>query len=236
MDRERDFTKNTKSLSEKSREIEEKKDVEIGGVSLVVYKDVFDPSVFFSSQQFGEILREYVKDKNIQTFCEIGTGTGLVSVFVALENPDLSLTISDVNPNAVENAKENVEKHNLSARVTVFESDVFSAFEGRRFDAIFWALPFGHLDSNESIDYVGMQTFDPGYRAIEKYFAEGDRYLNPDGELLYVFSDKLGNRKLLDEILDKNGWKSDMVSEAKGFEGEEEIVMPVFSAKKISSG
>lgn len=47
--------------------------------------------------------------------------------------------LCDVNADAVENAKGNVEKHNLSARVEVLQSDVFSGLGGK-----FLMRFFGH--------------------------------------------------------------------------------------------
>ena len=57
-----------------------------------------------------------------------------------------------------------------------------------------------------------MQVFDPGYRAIRKFFNTGKNFLKPGGQLLIGFSSDLGNQELLDEIAKQAGLNLEIVA------------------------
>jgi len=92
-------------------------------------------------------------------------------------------------------------------------------------------LPFSYLSPEDSVDVVDVQTFDPGYKAIEKYFAEGERYLSQSGTLLFGFSPELGHWKLIEQIAVRYGWTLELVVEHRGIE-KSEVTMQIYSAIK----
>ena len=68
------------------------------------------------------------------------------------------------------------------------------------FDSIFWSLPFGYLDPGAKLNFEEMQVFDPGYRAIRKFFQTAKSHLKPSGKLFVGFSSDLGHKDLLIDL------------------------------------
>lgn len=173
--------------------------VKLEGHEFAIDAKVFHAGHFPSSSWFATELRDIVKhDKK---FCEVGCGSGVISCLLALANPKLEITATDINPHATENTKLNAKKLGLSTKIKAFAGDVLDSINPKSyFDSIFWALPFGFLDPGTEISLEEAQVFDPGYRAIRKFFKSAKKYLKPKGRLLIGFSSDLGNRALLDEI------------------------------------
>ncbi len=221
----------TKTLTEKSRALQEPTTISACGMELVLYPHVFDPSIFFSSCWFSTTISDYIARHQIKTFCEVGTGTGIVGLTAALNNVSLTATLCDLNPDAVNNARANVEKYTLLSRIEVVQSDVFSGLIDKTFGAIFWSLPFGYVSPETPVDIVDVQTFDPGYTMIDRYFKDAETYLNQNGTLLFGFSPEIGHWELIEQIAAKYGWKLTLVSEHTGIE-KSGVTMQLYSAVK----
>ena len=95
----------------------------------------------------------------------------------------------------------NAKNLGLTNRIDVTTGDVLDSISNSNlFDSIFWALPFGFLNTDTKISLEEMQVFDPGYRAIYKFFRTGKRFLKPNGKLLIGFSPDLGHQDLLYDL------------------------------------
>ena len=57
---------------------------------------------------------------------DLGTGSGCIGITLALMRPSLHVDLADISPEALEVARVNVDKFQLSDRVRCFESDLFS--------------------------------------------------------------------------------------------------------------
>ncbi len=73
-----------------------------------------------------EILKEIKQPKVI----EIGTGSGIISVMLALLIEDIEIVAVDINEKALELAKENAIKHNVDHKITFMHSNLFENVEG----------------------------------------------------------------------------------------------------------
>lgn len=219
----------TKELAAFSRSATEKGEVTILGRVFTVLPKVFDPRIFFSTAWFADNVAKFVKGES--DFCEVGCGTGAVTITALIENKDLKAVAVDINCNAVENTKQNIDHYELSQRVKVFESDVFDGIpDGLKFDSIFWAMPFGYLDEKEEVDIVDLQTFDPGYRAIKKFFKTAHNYLKPTGRILVGFSHEIGTDELLEKLTQENGFKLTLLATEEGTE-KSPVTMQIYQAK-----
>lgn len=179
---------------------------EINGYKFSIHSKVFHAGLFPSSSWFASELCTLLK--NDSHFCEIGCGSGVISCLTALSNPKLEITATDINPHATENTEINATQLNLLHRIKTFTGDVLDSIEATpQFDSIFWALPFGFLDPGIDISFEEAQVFDPGYRAIRKFFQTAKLYLKPNGRLLIGFSSDLGHPDLLEEIAKENSFK-----------------------------
>ncbi len=186
----------------------------IDGKEFSIHPAVFNPGHFPSTAWFASVLKEKVTGQ--KDFCEIGCGAGVETCLVALANPNIKIVSTDINPFASENTKFNAEKLGIGDRVEIANGDVLDGVEkGKKFDSIFWALPFGFLDPGAKISLEDMQVFDPGYRAIRKFFNTAKNFLKPGGQLLIGFSSDLANQELFEELAKDTGIKIEIVAETE---------------------
>ena len=188
----------TKKFLEENHQTDWEK-ININGNALFIHPKVFHAGHFPSTAWFGSELCNLLK--NDSNFCEVGCGSGVISCLVALANPKLQIIATDINPYASENTKLNAEALGLQSRFTVLTGDVLDSIKSEAyFDAIFWALPFGFLDPGTEISLEEAQVFDPGYRAIRKFFQTAKHHLKPNGKILVGFSTDLGHLELLEVL------------------------------------
>jgi len=184
----------------------------VDGKEFSIHPAVFNSSSFASTAWFAQVVKEQVQGQ--KDFCEVGCGAGVESCLVALANPDMQVVSTDINPFASENTKFNAEKLGVGDRIEITTGDVLDGVASvKKFDSIFWALPFGFLDPGTEVTMEEMQVFDPGYRAVRKFFNTAKNFLKPNGQLLIGFSSDLGNQELLEELAKQAGLKIDTVAE-----------------------
>jgi len=109
------------------------KTVELGisGHKIVLFRGVHPPS------KDSVFMYETLKGRLSGSVLEIGTGTGLIPVM--LGSNGTRWTCTDVSVRALENAKLNLRKNGIEARI--LHSNIFDGIEGS-FDAIIWNFPF----------------------------------------------------------------------------------------------
>lgn len=156
------------------------------------YKDAeFDvPDTVYCPREDSELLAKAIEEMNLQgkNVLEVGCGSGLLSVLMAKNGA--VVTSADINPDAVEAAKNNAVKNN--AKITAFVSDMFENIT-EKFDLIVFNPPYLPDDDNE-LTYSGGET---GREVIEKFICDVKRFLNNDGIVLMVISSLTGEREVL---------------------------------------
>lgn len=171
----------------------------INGIEFAIHPKVFHAGHFPSTAWFASELSSLIKKDS--SFCEIGCGSGVISCLLALAHPKLKITATDINPHASENTQLNAQNLGVLPRMTVLTGDVLdSILPNVTFDTIFWALPFGFLDPGKPINLEEAQVFDPGYRAIRKFFQTAKNHLKSNGRILIGFSPDLGHLSLIEEL------------------------------------
>lgn len=159
---------------------------------------VFSPFLFEDTYFFEQHLPSQIN----ADFLEIGCGTGLISIFKALDG--LNVVATDINTDAIVNTKINALLHSVESRVNVLNSDLFKELnELQKFDIIFWNPPFIFADFNpETI--LQKSVFDFGYANIKKFIDSCSNYLKPDGRAFLGFSSTSGDFNRLCEIANQN--------------------------------
>lgn len=77
---------------------------------------------------------------------DLGTGSGVLGITLALERPAWQVTLSDVSPAALAVAQENCRRFNLA--LSLVESDLFANLGGQRFDLVVTNPPYiDHQDT-----------------------------------------------------------------------------------------
>ncbi|MBR5982646.1 MAG: methyltransferase [Bacteroidales bacterium] len=93
----------------------------------------------------GVLLGAYVDCKNASHILDIGTGTGLLCLMLA-QKCNATIHGIDINAEAVEVAKYNVEQSNWSERIKIFHSSVQNFSPDAKYDLIVSNPPFYTTD------------------------------------------------------------------------------------------
>lgn len=76
------------------------------------------------------LAKEPVLQHPRQNIFEVGTGTGCISISIALEADGHHFIATDVSPGALATARKNARKHGVEARIDFRQGSVFAGYEG----------------------------------------------------------------------------------------------------------
>lgn len=91
------------------------------------------------------LLSEFVKVRKRDRICDLGCGTGAVSILLAARHPEVSLCGVEIVEGAASLAKKNAFHNKIEDRMQVFHTDlkdVAERFEAGSFDAVVSNPPF----------------------------------------------------------------------------------------------
>ena len=99
----------------------------------------------------GALTAFFLKDKMPERLLDIGVGTGLLSLMIAQELPQVQVVGVDVDAGAVAQTTANFEKAPFENIVEIIQQDIFNWNDDSKFDAIISNPPFfkNHLQANE---------------------------------------------------------------------------------------
>lgn len=163
--------------------------VSVLGKEIPIFPGVFSPKYFPDAIWFAKEIPPLVGKRS---FLEIGTGTGMVALFVALHGSK-GVVATDINPDAVKNARRTFANHHCD--IPVHCGDVFEPLNAKKFDVIFWNHPF-HYATEKPKNMLLRGGFDYKYESLRKFFRGAHKHLNPKGEILLG----TGNMARINEI------------------------------------
>ncbi len=103
------------------------------GESFIVADGVLIPRP--ETEILVEKAEQYLKDIDSSNIIEIGTGSGIISIMLAILIPNITITAVDINDKALELAKRNAIKHNVENKITFLNSNLFANIkENEKFD------------------------------------------------------------------------------------------------------
>ena len=103
---------------------------------------------------------------------ELGTGSGCISISLLLELPNSQITATDISADAIEVAKSNAMKHDVTDRLQIINSNWFENIGKQKFDLIVSNPPY--ISINEKPEMV-IETIN--YEPSIALFAEEDGLL-----------------------------------------------------------
>lgn len=91
------------------------------------------------TEELVELVLKLAPDA--KSFLDVGTGSGVIALSIALKRPGAAVTACDVSPKALGLASENRDRLGLQERVRLIESDLLAGVEGK-FDVVVANLPY----------------------------------------------------------------------------------------------
>lgn len=124
-------------------------------------------------------------------FCEIGVGSGCISVSILANVASAKAVGVDISKAALNIAYRNAERHNVAERLTLLESDVFSNVTGK-FDLIASNPPYIPARDIEALQaevrdhepHSALDGGEGGLAIVERIISQSPELLLPNGRLL----------------------------------------------------
>lgn len=157
-----------------------------------------------------EILREIENPR----FCEVGAGSGCISISILHEIKKARAIALDILEPALKIARENAAKNFAAERLELKISDVFSVLENEKFDLIVSNPPYVSSEEMKTLQAEVLR-FEPhtaltdgkdGFSIIEKIVSDAPHFLKPDGFLLMEIG--FNQSAKVAGMFDKNIWQS----------------------------
>ncbi len=122
---------------------------------------------------------------------DLCAGSGCIGIACAMAFPEAHVDLGDISPEALSVAARNVERHQLSDRVRLIQSDVFDAIPQQQYDLIVTNPPYVDAqdlaampDEYRAEPELGLAAGDDGLAIARRILADAARYLAEDGVLI----------------------------------------------------
>ncbi|MGH3655126.1 MAG: methyltransferase [Micromonosporaceae bacterium] len=155
------------------------------------------------SHLLGKAVLAEVRDTD--QVLDMGTGSGVNAILAASRSGDV-LGV-DINPIAVEAARDNVARNGVADRVRVRHSDVFSDVDGG-YDLIIFDPPFRWFAPR---DLQEVAITDENYAALTRFFRGVRDHLTAQGRVLIFFGSS-GDLGYLKRLIREERFSSEVVA------------------------
>lgn len=180
------------------------------GLDFIVSKDVLIP------RPETELLVENAIKILTGTarFCEVGVGSGCISVTILHELKTTNAVAVDVSEKALAIARLNAEKYKVSERLELVKSDVYENLNGEKFDLIVSNPPYISVEEMKTLQ-LEVRRYEPataltdgadGLSIIEKIIRDAPRFLKENGFLLLEIGYLQANEVV--KMFDRTVWQS----------------------------
>ncbi len=163
---------------------------EFWGLDFIVTPDVMIPRP--ETEMIVEEASNLFRDRKNVRFCEIGIGSGCISVSILHELKTAEALAVDISESALLVARENAERNSVSERLELGVSNVFNDFGDQKFDFIVSNPPYVPVADISTLQ-PEVKAFDPkvaltdggdGLSIIRRIIEDAPKFLLSEGYLL----------------------------------------------------
>lgn len=159
-----------------------------------------DPRVLVPRSPIAELIAErfvpFIEPRRVRRILDIGTGSGCIAIACAHAFPDAHVDAIDISADALAVAADNVARHALTDRLTLLQSDVYAALDGRQYDIIVSNPPYVPTAVVEALPpeyghepWIGLDSGADGLNAVRQILAHYREHLTPKGILVVEVGD-----------------------------------------------
>lgn len=152
------------------------------------------------------------KEDTPQRLLEIGTGSGVIAIALAVNKPEWEIIATDISKDALAVAEKNRDTHECTDRIALLQGDLFQpikTLQSSRFNWIVSNPPYVMTNERDTLspdirDYephIALFAGEDGLSVIRRLIAEAPNYLHPEGKLIFEIGDK--QAEPVKELLEK---------------------------------
>ncbi|MDE0089582.1 MAG: peptide chain release factor N(5)-glutamine methyltransferase [Candidatus Poribacteria bacterium] len=147
-----------------------------------------------------------------QRLLEIGTGSGVIAIALAVKKPEWEIIATDISKDALAVAEKNRDTHECTDRIDLLHGDLFEPIKTLQSPQFNWIVsnpPYVMTNERDTLcpdirDYephIALFAGEDGLSVIRRLIAEAPNYLHPEGKLIFEIGDKQAEsvKTLLDE-------------------------------------
>lgn len=158
-----------------------------------------DRRVIVPRSYIAELLRDRLRPwlhRPVRRVLDLCTGSGCLAVLSARAFPKAKIDATDLSGAALQVARINLRRHALGRRIRLFQSDLFDALRGERYDLVVTNPPYVDAPAMRALppeyDYEPRRALAAGRDGLDlvrRILCEVPRHLNPHGLLLCEVGD-----------------------------------------------
>ncbi|MEX1138832.1 MAG: HemK2/MTQ2 family protein methyltransferase [Bacteroidota bacterium] len=163
----------------------------VNGFEFVIRPSVMHPRIFKSGRIFAGYLSTL--DLHGKDVLDLGTGSGVLALSAAAHGA--RVTATDINPQAVQCASENIRRNGFDSVIRALEGFLFDPLPGEVFDVIIFNPPYFDEPQNGSDNralYGGRDL-----SVIREFSRQAAAFLKPGGSLLLIISSDADVERIL---------------------------------------
>ena len=150
-------------------------------------------STVYKPAEDSYLLQRHVERMVRGLVLDMGTGSGIQAIAAARKPEVMRVVAVDVNPQALEEARENASLAGVADKIEFHLSDLFYAVT-EKFDYILFNPPYLPTEPTEPKDEA-VKALDGGLtgaEVIRRFLREAGDHLTPEGRILLVLSSVTG--------------------------------------------
>jgi len=132
----------------------------------------------------------WIDSNQVSRVLDLCSGSGCIAIASKYQFPDATVCASDVSGDALEVAAINLEQHELSDHIKLYESDLFNAIPAQEFDVIVSNPPYVDAEDMAALSAefkcepeLGLRAGEDGLLLVDRIFAQAGEYLSEHGVL-----------------------------------------------------
>ena len=133
----------------------------------------------------------WVEPEDVEHILDIGTGSACIPIACAYIFPNAQIDAVDIDDDALEVAKMNVEQHKMNDRVHLYKSDLFDQLDSKKYDIIISNPPYVGHEEMQTLPQEyrhepghALQADDDGLALVDRILKQASNHLNDDGILI----------------------------------------------------